>query len=220
MIRGLADLVSYLHAFHGSWSASPGLPASDVPADLPDALATLYREFGALIALEPTADGGHRTPFGTQDALVPVHRLKRIDGMVEFAWENQGNWSCRSPLGPGDPPVFSNAATLWDEPTSGFQRVCDSLSHFLVTLSLQEAVMSAPCLFQFADDAPVTDAFAPQRTPLWLQGHYVFGDPSHSFFELSGEDVLIMEYAGVWVASHSEYVLSLVNPGIRLERCR
>jgi hypothetical protein len=109
MIKSCEDLVVFLLSFHRSWSSSPGVRPSSVPDDLPDALAEVYRNLGALIALEPTPENGCRIPFGTQDMLAPLQELKRIGDMVEFAWENQGCWSCRNPLGPGDPPVYSDA---------------------------------------------------------------------------------------------------------------
>src|SRR5215475_6697465 len=90
------------------------------------------------------ASGG-RAPFAAQDTLVPLRDLKRVDGMVEFAWENQGCWSCRTPLELDDPPVYSDAGDCYYQ-RPGFLQVCDRLSHFLITLSLQEAAMSAPVL--------------------------------------------------------------------------
>ena len=66
------------------------------------------------------------------------------------AWSNlrgksRGCWSCRTPLEEGDPPVYSDAGNCYYQ-RPGFLEVCASLSHFLITLSLQEAVMSAPIL--------------------------------------------------------------------------
>jgi hypothetical protein len=82
----------------------------------------------------------HEFVLDTQDALAPASLLKRVDGMVEFAWENQGNWSARCPIGQPDPPVYSNAADVWNTPERGFVVVCESLNHFLTTLCLQGAM--------------------------------------------------------------------------------
>jgi len=125
MIRSVSDLVSFLRRFHRGWLDAPGLDPATIPADLPDGLSLLYRELGALVALEPEP-GESRSPFASHDTLLPLDRLARVDGMLEFAWENQGNWSTRCPLGPGDPPVYSNAPDVWQEPACGFQKVCDS----------------------------------------------------------------------------------------------
>src|SRR5947208_2017549 len=114
MIVTIDDLVRFLRSFHRTWLDRPGLARELIPNDLPDGLALIYRDLGALVELEPTGNRP-RMPFAAQDSLMPLSRLKRVEGMFEFSWENQGNWSCRCPTGPGDPPVFSNAAQLWDE---------------------------------------------------------------------------------------------------------
>jgi hypothetical protein len=216
MIADLRGLVAYLREFHRSWSDSPGLDPALIPSDLPDGLSLLYRELGALVEIEPIP-GNERTPFAAQDALMPLSRLKRIDGMIEFACENQGNWLCRCPLGRGDPPVYSNAADSWQSERKGFQKVCDSLNHFLTTLCLQEAVMSAPCLLAVDGDTPEEVLRAP-CIPLWLSGYYVFGEPTHSFYEVSDCDILIMDYAGLWLGSHGEAALKMVKAGVQYNR--
>jgi hypothetical protein len=216
MIANIHDLVAYLRAFHRPWSEEPGLDGALIPDDLPDGLALIYRELGSLVEMEPTP-GEHRTPFAAQDALMPLSRLKRIDGMVEFAWENQGNWSCRCPLGRGDPPVCSNAADVWESERRGFQKVCDSLSHFLTTLCLQEAVMSAPCLLA-VEDGPLEEVLAVPCKPLWLDGYYVSGEPTHSFYEAPGREALVMDYAGVWLGSHNRDAVKMVKSGMRSKR--
>jgi hypothetical protein len=178
----------------------------------------LYRELGALVALTPQR-GQRRAPFATQDSLVPLDHLKRVQGMLEIAWENQGNWSCRCPLGPGDPPVYSNALDVWHEPGEGFQKVCDSLNHFLVTLSLQEAVFSAPILLAI-EPRPLETVFSAPIEPLWLAGWYVGGKPTHDFYAVPGQELLVMEYADLWVACHEERVLELVRPEYRADRAQ
>lgn len=70
--------------------------------------------------------------------------------MIEFAWENQGNWSARCLAGQADSPVYTNAGDGGG--SSAFEVVRDSLNAFLITLCLQEAVMSAPVLY--AIDGP------------------------------------------------------------------
>ncbi len=203
MFTGLNDVVDYLRIFHRPWSESPGLDPAEIPGDLPDGLALLYREFGALIAMETDPGGGHRLPFAAQDCLMPLDRLGREGGMVEFAWENQGNWSCRSPLGPGDPPVYSNAAGLWRDEAPGYVEVCGSLDRFLATLSLQEAVMS--CRNLYAPEGDLPPAAMAALEPLWLGGKYVFDEPSHDFFGLAGTDALLVQHAhtGTFLGSPS-----------------
>src|SRR5262245_54437411 len=141
VIESIVDLVAFLKRFHRHWLDDPSLNPALIPADLPPGLATIYRELGALVEIEPGPENDWRAPFATQDVLLPVSRLKRVGDLAEFAWENQGNWSARCPVGRSDPPVYSNAADSWDAVRRGFVVVCASLNHFLTTLCLQEAVM-------------------------------------------------------------------------------
>jgi hypothetical protein len=81
-------------------------------------------------------------PFGTQDRLLPLAELRYVNGAIEFAQENQHSWVARCPLGQPDPPVYSNPMGISAAATPEFVVVCESLNHFLITLCLQEAVMS------------------------------------------------------------------------------
>ena len=213
MIASIADLVVFLKRFHRHWLDDPSLDPAVIPADLPDGLATVYRELGALVEIEQGPGNGWRAPFATQDALMPVSLLERVDGMVEFAWENQGNWSARCPIGQSDPPVYSNAADVWETERRGFVVVCESLNPFLTTLCLQEAVMSCRNLAAVGTgDGPAATVVRELR-PLWLRGRYVFGEPSHDFFVSPEGDVLVMDYAGVWVGSPVWPDVDLIVPG-------
>jgi hypothetical protein len=220
VIASVSDLISFLKVFHRHLLDNPALVPALIPADLPHGLATIYRELGALIELEPGPDNDWRAPFAAQDALLPVGRLRRIDGMVEFAWENQGNWSARFPVGRPDPPVYSNAADVWQTDQRGFVKVCDSLNHFLTTLCLQEAVMGSRRLASLATDLPSHRVLTTPLQPLWLDGYYVDGDPDHQFFASRERDVLVMDWAGVWVGSPIHEVTDLVAPGVGVRRMR
>lgn len=213
MIASISDLVSFLKFFHRHLLANPALDPALIPADLPDGLAAIYRELGGLIELEQGADNNWRVPFATQDALVPVGNLRWIDGMVEFAWENQGNWSARCPVGRPDPPVYSNVADVWQAPQRGFIKVCDSLDHFLTTLYLQEAVMGSRNLVSLGTDLPSDRILTVPLRPLWLDGHYVNGEADHQFFASHERDVLVMDWCGVWVGSPTHDVANLIAPG-------
>jgi uncharacterized protein (TIGR02996 family) len=214
-ITAIEDLVYYLREFHKSWSDSPGLDPASLPVDLPYGLALVYRELGALTELK-----GYRTPFNAQDCLLSPQRIQRVGDMLEFAWENQGVWSCRFPADTklADPPVYSNSLDVWSGTTGGFQRICDSLNHFLTTFCLQEAVMSAPRLLAFDNVSQPREVIDAMCRPLWLAGQYVAGEPSHNFFDVPGQDLLVMEYAGLWLGSHSDAALRLVRNGVHYNR--
>lgn len=219
MIESIADLVAFLMRFHRHWLDDPSLNPALVPPDLPDGLATIYRELGALVEIRPSRDNDWRAPFAKQDVLILVSRLKRLDGMIEFAWENQGNWSARCPVGQPDPPVYSNAADSWDTAQRGFVVVCESLNHFLTTLCLQEAVMSCRYLVAIQTELPPDQALDILLDPLWLNGRYVTGQPDHQFFVSHDQNVLIMSLVGfLWVGSPTQNVADLVDQGLDMQQ--
>lgn len=190
---------------------NPSLDPAKVPPDLPSDLATLYRELGGLIELD-----GAENPFGRQDCLVPLSRLKRVDGLIEFAWENQGNWSARCRPGEGDPPVLSNAAELWELPQPGFVEVCPSLQHFLTTLCLQEAVMGCRSLAVVDVDRPVDELLETAVEPLWTRGQYVGEEPSHPVVVSQDRDILVMQlFDDFWIGSSQRNVETAIAHGVR-----
>ncbi|MHC5539153.1 hypothetical protein ACYOEI_13125 [Singulisphaera rosea] len=194
MLSNLSDVVVYLKRFYPT---SPGL--AEVRDDLPDGLALLYREFGALLESRSV----ERPAFATQDSLVPLSQLEVDDGMITFLWENQGNWSCRCRTGKGDPPVFSDAPDLDSDEEEGFVEVCDSLDHFLSTFCLQEAVLGCPHIFS-AEPGATLDR-VPGLEPLWLDGKYVFEGPTHNVFAIKNVDLLILAHGneGIMLGSSS-----------------
>ena len=209
------ELIEFLQRFHYLFSEAPHIDDGIIPAELPQPLKDLYRELGVIVAIEKSRSNDYRAPFAAQDTILPLSRLKRIDGMVEFAWENQGNWSCRCSLGESDPPVYSDAAESWGE-GHGFEEVCEHLSHFLTTLALQEAVMSCPVLLS-AEEETVIEVLDRQPPALWLNGISVFKEePSHNFYFEPDCDLLVMEYGGVWLGSHADEFRQLIRKGIQL----
>ena len=217
MIASIADLVAFLKVFHRHWLDDPSLDPRLIPADLPPGMATIYRELGALVETEQGRDNDWRTPFATQDALMPLSRLQRVEGMVEFAWENQGNWSARCPVGQPDPAVYCNAAEVWETVPRGFVVVCESLNHFLTTLCLQEAVMGCRNLVALHTDQPAEQVLTVPLQPLWLNGCYVTGEPDHQFYVAPEREVLIMDWAGLWVGSPVHNVADVVARGVRVQ---
>jgi hypothetical protein len=220
VITSIADLVAFLKRVHRHWLDDPSLDSGLIPADLPPGLATIYRELGALVEIKQGPRNHWRAPFATQDALLPISRLKRVKGMVEFAWENQGNWSARCPVGQQDPPVYSNAADSWDEVRRGFVVVCQSLNHFLTTLCLQEAVMGCRYLAAVGTNQPTDQILTVPLRPLWLDGCYVANEPDHQFFASLDGDTLVMDWAGLWVGSPVHHVAGLVPPGVKIKVLR
>lgn len=212
MIENIDDLVAFLSRFHRFRSNAPTLPASAVGYDIPEGLRRIYLELGRLVAQND--DHG---PFSTQDALVGVQDLKRIDGMLEFAWENQGNWSARCALSEKDPPVYSNALDVWNEEQRGFVVVCQSLNHFLITLCLQEAVLSCRNVVAIEAELPPADCTHLPLTPLWLNGYYVNCEQDHHFYYSEEKELLVMDYAGVWAGSNVSELTDVFVEGVSVK---
>jgi hypothetical protein len=212
MVESIEEAVEYLRNYHRNVLANPGLDSSLIPDDLPHSLALIYRELGALVELSSFGLNDRR-PFSTQDSLVPLSGLKRINGLIEFAWENQGNWSARCVTGLVDPPVFTNAGEE-GAGCSEFEQVCDSLSSFLITLALHEAVMSSPMLFNF-DDYDVVQAFDDLINPIWLNGPYAIKGFHYDFYDIPGKDILILKGPGTWVGAHSEEASQFIRARYR-----
>jgi hypothetical protein len=191
-------LILFLKHFHRDRLPEPSLDPAMIPSDLPPGLAMIYRELGALVAIR-----GHdhpRPPFGTQDRLLPLAELRYVEGAIEFAQENQHSWVARCSLGQPDPPVYSNPIEISTAATSEFVVVCESLNHFLITLCLQEAVMSCANLAMDATDQHLI-ALPVFLQPLWLGGSTVFGESSHNFYWSPEPELLVMDFAGLWVGS-------------------
>jgi hypothetical protein len=51
---------------------------------------------------------------------------------------------------------------------------------------------------------------------LWLNGRYVAGKPDHDFYVTPEQDVLVMDWAGVWVGSPSRQVADLVAQDVKV----
>jgi hypothetical protein len=216
MIESIDDLIVFLKHFHRHLLEDPSLPPEQIPDDLPEGLAKIYRELGGLIDLEYP----HPRPFATQDTLVSVKDLERVDEKIEFAWENQGNWIVRCPSNQKDPPVYSNADDVWEDGQKGFVVVCESLNHFLITLCLQEAVMgSINFASTWTDNILEKTIAAGNFQPLWLNGHYVFNEPSHNFYISQDRDILIMDRQGegIWIGSQTRTVRNIFPPDIDFE---
>lgn len=52
--------------------------------------------------------------------------------------------------------------------------------------------------------------------PLWLNGYSAMGIPTHNFYEIPGEDVLIIDWGSddVWIGSSEQEVKQFIHPGL------
>jgi hypothetical protein len=214
MIRDIEDAIDYLRRFHRSLHPDPRMDASRIPADLPRPLFRLYEELGELVEMDARVTR-RRAPFAAQDGVLPLGRLKRTGGFIEFAGDNQGNWSARCAAGELDPAVYTDAG----EDGSGseeFSVVAQSVSDFLITLCLQEAALSAP--FCFSINAPPAEALAAKCVPLWIDGATALTGFRQSFYEVPGEEVIVMNNGSTWVGSYSSSADGLIKLGVSRQR--
>lgn len=105
-------MVSFVTRFQAT-RGDPRLPADRVPSDLPPGLRAVHVGLGRFA---DRREHGVEAPLATQDQLLAVHQLGREDGMIVFAVENQGNWTCRCAPGTADPPVHCDQAAAIGEP--------------------------------------------------------------------------------------------------------
>ncbi|NET56210.1 MAG: hypothetical protein F6K47_08535 [Symploca sp. SIO2E6] len=203
MINSLSDLYKFVKKYYEGYIDKFTLDENELPKNIPDVLRDYYCEIGALTKIMPSEGNHSLTPLCSQDALASPEELEYSDGFVEFACENQGNWICRVQCDSNDPEVFSNAAELFGE-GEGFQSVNYPLSKFLITLTLQEIVMSAPFLISLNVEDP-REGLNGDVQPLWNNGKTAYNENSHDFFIVENTDLLLMNYYGdAWLASKSE----------------
>ena len=214
MIQSLDDLILFLRGYHRYDAPAD---SSLIPPEFPPQLDTFYSELSGLIEAPPSPGHRQRTPFSSQDSIHRMEDIRYAEEMVEFSSENQGNWTCRCPFFEDDPPVYSNAEETWgDRP--GFQIVCESLTHFLTTLALQETVMGSSNLIAIHENE-AAEKYISDLPPLWLDGIYVFGEPSHQFYWLEELKMIAMNYSGngLWIGSSNEGIFEELPCDLKFE---
>lgn len=75
-IHSLDDAIAFLRRFHRRLNPRPELDPATIPADLPDALAQVYRVLGGWIAIPRSAANRLNVPFASQDSLYSLDTLK------------------------------------------------------------------------------------------------------------------------------------------------
>jgi hypothetical protein len=161
-------------------------PAALASAELPEPLRILLAFAGRWPGRGGTAPGCVAA-ISTQDSLLSLDRMElTADGKLLFLTENQGVWRClTSPVG-DDPSVWCVGDAFYseDESLDGVGLVCQSLSRFLVTFTLQELMFgSTKCIV----DERIDELYRASGggIPLWLDGRFV--DPDlHSFHYWNG----------------------------------
>lgn len=133
-------------------------------AQLPEPLRQLYSFAGNW--------PGHnylRSIFANQDWLNPFELLSTQDGRLVFGHEAQGVALFATEQSGQDPPVW---ISVDDAP---WEKKCDSLAQFLVTMCLSEIAHSGEFKARHDDILGYCRSRNFQISPLWMNGPYFFG---------------------------------------------
>ncbi len=212
----IPELLEFIDAWVADLTPDHRMESSAIPDFIPTPLRLVYEFTGNYPVPN---DQQWRAPnwqcglFGPQDQLLPIDQLEQNGSRFRFIDENQGVWSCETECDADDPPVFCDS-TAYDhgEPEGTMRIVCSSLSHFLTTFCLQEVFFGTHNLF-FID----SDVASPQQlvtsdvAPLWVDGRYVWAQPTHSFYTCE-RGILIMDIGGsFWLAYNDRRFAEFIN---------
>lgn len=210
--------IENLKIFIEKWAGVPmseyGLSEDEVPKNLPNPLREIYLFAGNWPHPRDNDDkyfmpGKQPRIFQEQDCLLGVGNLERKNGRTVFMVENQRNWTCEIDENDDASPVYCDASTLYDATVTGHEVVCESLSHFLVTFCLQELVMSSEHVGTFVAESE-QELVKGDLEPVWLNGFYVFKEPTHSFYICDSRLLIMKLYDEFWYACKDESALSLL----------
>lgn len=208
----LDDLKAFLGDWYGGYDHSRGVPADELPADLPQPLRELYAFAGRW--KDGSDEHLDRSPeiFQQQDCLYAVERLRREDGRITFLEENQGNWTCQVEADNDRSPVYCDERALWDDDAAGHLLVTSSLYHFLKTFCLQEVVFGCPYLY-IIEGGPdrIQDWLDRPLEPIWLNGYYTGAQedgPTHAYYRC-GEALVMERYGDFWLGADRDLFADL-----------
>ena len=129
---------------------------------LPTPLRWLYGFAG-----EWRSDNNWESLFAFQDVLLPFECLSLEHGKLVFVVENQAVWRAGTLPDGDDPPVWIQVP---DEP---WQKLCDSLTHFLLTFCLHEMVLGSRYIGSGDNLVETFSNAGCHISPIWLDGPYV-----------------------------------------------
>ena len=210
MIKDTEELYHFIFKFYKNIYKQFSLKNDVIPSIVPKTLRDYYLNIGNLSTIMPSKDNNFKAPLNTQDCLIPPHKLEYEGDLLIISWENQGNWSCGIKIGEGDNPnIYSDSGELLGE-SQGYEDMGYPLDKFLITLTLQETVMSAKYLYNTSFDGNIEKILKAPITKLWSKGRTAFDEDTHTFY-LSGDNIILMEYEGLWLASNQVFDESIFS---------
>jgi hypothetical protein len=210
-------LLRFLTSYLGEPPPEYRIQASAIPALVPPPLRAIYEFTGRWPERHPEQwsddDEEGKRLFQVQDWLQNVETLTIDAGRLIFATENQGCWRAETLPGEDDPPVWCGRETEAEQ-------VADRLSHFLVTMCLQEIVFGSQHVL-VSDGHPESpnELVHIAAEPLWLNGPYVYTHRGTDIY-ICAERVLLMRELGWWVGFEEESARDLLVGPQQLRRIR
>src|SRR5262245_20213067 len=118
-IETIEDLSRFLHGWYGEPDGAFALAGlGPFASELPQPLAAYYALLGGLTRPDCkfTDDWGTNMPVATQDMLAGPTQLRKRGIRIDFAFENQGNWSAGFLVSDAasDPEVLSDWADVFE----------------------------------------------------------------------------------------------------------
>ncbi len=155
--------------------------------------------------------------FCHQDCLLSLENLSYEGDKVIFASENQGNWQMATLTTGEDPPVWHNGQ-LEDE-KEPWTKFSDSLSNFLISFCLQEALMGAK---YYSDQDRIKDFLLSTGEPLealWLEGDYVYFSHQYEFHLYKKTLLMGFVLGSYWFGTNDISVVNTLKAnGFRFEQ--
>ncbi len=219
----IPELLKFIDSWVPDLWPTHRMDAASIPSFIPPPLKAIY-EFAGNYPIPNSQQW--RPPnwtcglFGSQDQLLPIDQLQHKGDRFRFIHENQGVWYCETEANAADPPIYSDS-TAYDhgEPEGTMRVVCPSLSHFLTTFCLQEVFFGSQHLFCIDSEvAAPADLVTDEVTDVWVNGVYVYNEPTHSFY-LCGQGLFVMDTGGdFWLAYNDDCYEELINKGNEVRR--
>jgi hypothetical protein len=213
--NSIENLKFFIEKWAGDALLEYGLSEDEVPNYLPNPLREVYLFAGNWVQQRENDNknfmqGKQPRIFQEQDCLLGIENLKRKNGRITFLIENQGTWTCEVDENNDESPVYCDSLEVYDSYLEGHQIICKSLSHFLVTFCLQELVMGSKYVGIIEAESE-EELVKSDLQALWLNGFYVFKEPTHSFYICDNRLLIMKVYGEFWCACNEENALSLLK---------